>query len=88
MSTPQKKNPAFILKSYMKRHNIPAYRLALKCHISTSTLNGALRENRIGQNAAYKIEKFTKGEIKFDDLTDIPMSHRNQVNRKARKIVE
>ena len=60
------------LKEYLREKNLTQKQFAYLCKIHPGSLNIYLQGTNIHPKIAYKIEKYTRGEILFEDLTSVP----------------
>lgn len=64
------KNPAQVIKDFIKKNGMTQRKFAALCKISRGTINLCFKNNTIKASTAQKIEDGTNKEIKFEDLTE------------------
>lgn len=69
-------NPAKTIQDYLKRKKISVRKFSSQCDLHYMTIYGILKGRPLSQLTAAKIEKYTKGEIKYEEITDLPKKRR------------
>jgi len=64
---------AEIIRKYLDERELSVEVFANMCKISNTAVYKYLKGSPIHPLCAYKIEKGTKGKIRYEDLTDIPL---------------
>ena len=60
------------LKEYLREKKLTQKQFASLCKIHPGSVNIYLQGCNIHPKIAHKIEKYTRGELLFEDLTDAP----------------
>lgn len=61
--------PSEVLKNYLKKHEMSVDDFANLCRLSHTSIYNFLHGKPISRIAAFKIEKFTRSELSFSQLT-------------------
>lgn len=77
---------AKFIKEYIKKKNLTVRKFANICDVHYMTVYNILHGSIPSQLTAAKMEKYTKGELKYEDLTNLPRKKRRW--NSASKFVE
>lgn len=69
-------DPAKVINEYLKKKSLTVKKFANLCDLHYMTVYNILHGSMPSQLTAAKIEKWTKGDLKYEDLTDLPKKRR------------
>lgn len=67
---------------YLERNGLSQKDLALTCKVSPQAISAAMTKGEINPCLADKMDRFTKGKLKYEELTDKPRP-KKALRRKA-----
>lgn len=73
-----KEEPRIKIKKYLNEKNLTQRAFSSICKIDPMSVCNYLQGTNIHPKIAMKIEKYTRGEISYEDLTDTPRGKKYQ----------
>ena len=69
---------------YLEEHGLTQKDLAFKCKMTPQGISFALKKGKISAQMADKLDMYTKGKLKYEELTDKPRP-KKALRRKKRE---
>lgn len=74
-------NPVNTIREYLKKEDMDQSSFAKKCKIARESVTAYLKGSNIHRRVAEKIERHTKGVIRYEQLTDKPRRKKRPRNK-------